>query len=333
MAKKRVLSGVKPSGIPTIGNYIGAISQWRELQDKYDCLFPIVDLHALTPPQDPKELKLHTYIAAATVLAAGIDPKRSPVFLQSQVPAHAELCWLLGSITSMGELSRMTQYKDKLAKLSQKDSIGLGLFTYPVLMAADIFLYDAELVPVGEDQKQHLELARDIAVRFNNRYGNHITVPSAIIRKEGARVMSLDDPSKKMSKSAECDAGYILVTDDDDTIRRKIMRATTDSKSTIEFDPQRTGLYNLLTIYRFFSGLTQKQIETKFKGQGYGIFKQALADLLVQELAPIRKQIESYLSDTSKLDKILASGAKQANQISRKKLFELKAVMGLITKK
>ncbi len=333
MAKKRVLSGVKPSGIPTLGNYIGAISQWKELQDKYDCLFPIVDLHALTPPQDPKELKLHTYIAAATVLGAGIDPKKSPVFLQSQVPAHAELCWLLSSITSMGELSRMTQYKDKVAKLKEKDGIGLGIFTYPVLMAADIFLYSGEVVPVGDDQKQHVELARDLATRFNNRYGNHITVPTPVIRKEGARIMDLVDPSKKMSKSDQTDAGYILVTDDDDTIRRKIMRATTDSKTTIEFDPKRPGLYNLLTVYKFFSGKTEKQIEAKFKDQGYGAFKQDLADLLVIHLSPIRKQIESSLADTAKLDKILAAGAKEANKIAEQKLAEIKSAMGLIVKK
>ncbi len=330
MAKKRVLSGIKPSGIPTLGNYIGAITQWVELQSKYDCLFPIVDLHALTPYQPAKELSEHSYTVAALALASGIDPKKSIIFAQSHVPAHSELSWLLSTVTSMGELSRMTQFKDKSAKTKDSDRVELGLFLYPVLMAADILLYDTDIVPVGDDQKQHVELSRNLAQKFNSRYGKVFKVPTPVIRKEGARIMSLDDPEKKMSKSDDSALGYILLTDSPDEIRKKIMRAVTDSGSTIKFDPNRPGLYNLLTIYKILSGQTEKQIEKHFEDRGYGDFKRELAEVIVSHLAPIQKEMSRYLKNRKLLDKILADGAKQANKIATAKLAAVKQKMGLI---
>lgn len=331
MAKKRVLSGIKPSGTPTLGNYIGAISNWVSLQQNYEtCLFPIVDLHALTVYQDPKELREQTYTMTAFLLAAGIDPKRSILFLQSQVPAHAELGWLITTQTTMGELSRMTQFKDKTRHLKEKDGIGVGLFTYPALMAADILLYDTDVVPVGDDQKQHVELARDLAERFNKKYGKTFVVPTPIIAKEGARIMSLDDPSQKMSKSNNRDKSYILVTDTPDQIRKKIMSATTDSNTSIEFDPTRAGLYNLLTIYKTLSGETEKAIEKKFSGTGYGAFKSALADLVVETLSPIQAKMAGYLKDKKGLDQILAAGAKKASTLAAPALVRAKQRLGLV---
>lgn len=290
----------------------------------------IVDLHALTPYQPPKELSEHTYIATAIALASGIDPKKSILFAQSHVPAHSELSWLLSSVTSMGELGRMTQFKDKSAKTKDSDRVELGLFLYPVLMTADIILYDTDLVPVGDDQKQHVELSRNLAQKFNSRYGKSFKIPAPLIRKEGARIMSLDDPEKKMSKSDDSTLGYILLTDTPEDIRKKVMRAMTDSGSTITFDPERKGLFNLLTIYKILSGQTEKQIESHFEGRGYGDFKRELADLIVNHLSPIQKEIARYLKNRKLLDKILADGAKQANKLAVAKLATVKHKMGLI---
>lgn len=330
MKKQTVLSGIQPSGIPTLGNYIGAISRWVELQNDYETpIFFIPDLHALTVPQDPKELAQQTYLVAALLLASGIDPKRSLIFVQSQVPAHTELGWLLTTQTGMGELSRMTQFKDKSD--SNKESVGAGLFTYPSLMAADILLYGTTAVPTGEDQKQHVELARDLAERFNKRYGKTFTVPQPIIAKVGARIMSLDEPTQKMSKSSNRDKSYILITDDAASIRKKIMSATTDSGTTIEFDPNRAGLFNLLTIYKALSGKTEQQIEKHFAGQGYGVFKAELAELIIQTLSPIQAKMNHYLGNKKLLDKILADGAKKATKLSAPILLKAKTRLGLVT--
>ena len=330
MAKKTVLSGIKPSGTPTLGNYIGAITQWVNLQNKYPlAIFPIVDLHAITIPQKPPELTRQTYLMTSLLLAAGIDPKRSLIFVQSQVPAHSELMWLLTTIASMGELGRMTQYKDYTQKSGHTRGVGAGLFIYPVLMAADIFLYQANIVPVGEDQKQHVELARNLAERFNKRFGKTFVVPEPILREDGARIMDLLDPTKKMSKS-DNDSGCILLTDTPAVIRKKIMRAVTDSGTTIKFDSKRKGLYNLLTIYKVLTGQSETQIEKHFRNKGYGEFKKELAELIITKFAPIQKGIDSYMKNKKLLDRILHDGAKRADELAQKTLKEAKQKIGLV---
>lgn len=327
--KKIVFSGIQPSGILHIGNYLGAIAQWVENQEKYSSIFCVVDLHAITLPQSPKELKQRIYLTAATYLAAGIDPRKSIIFVQSQVPAHSELAWILTTISKMGELARMTQFKNK-SQSNQKDSIPVGLFTYPALMAADILLYQTNLVPVGEDQKQHVELARDLAQRFNHQFGKTFTVPEPMIRKSGARIMALDNPETKMSKSSQNPNNYISIVDSPDIIRKKIMRAVTDSGTNIKFDPARKGLYNLLTIYQLLSNQTPNQIEKHFKNQGYGEFKKALAQLVIDKLKPLQTKINYYLKNQRLLDKILAEGAKKANYIANQNLNLAKKKIGLL---
>ena len=327
--KKTALSGIQSSGIIHLGNYLGAIAQWVESQDKYNNLFCVVDLHAITVPQDPKQLKENTYLTAATYLAAGIDPRKSIIFIQSHVPAHSELSWILTTISKAGELSRMTQFKDKTTT-TKKDGVPMGLFAYPILMAADILLYHTDVVPVGEDQKQHVELARDLAQRFNHKFGKTLTIPEPLIRKSGARIMGLDNPEKKMSKSASSPANYIALTDTSEVIRKKIMRAVTDSGKTIKFDSKRKGLYNLLTIYKLLSGKTENQIEKHFAIKGYGDFKKELVNLLIEELSPIQKKIRYYMKNKNLLDKILADGAKDANKIAIKTLTEVKKKVGLV---
>jgi len=327
---KTVLSGIKPSGIPTLGNYIGALTQWVDLQNKYPrALFPIVDLHAITIPQNPQTLTYQTYLMTAFALAAGINPKRSIVFIQSHVPAHSELAWLLTTIATMGELSRMTQFKDKVQKIKSTDSIGAGLFNYPLLMAADILLYQTNAVPVGEDQKQHVELARNIAERFNSRFGKTFVVPDPILHKEGARIMDLLDPTKKMSKS-DNDRGCILFTDTSDQIRQKIMRAVTDSSTVIKFDIKRLGLHNLLTIYKILSGKSESQIEHHFAGKGYGELKQELAELVIHTLAPIQIKMDHYMKNRRLLDRILHAGDRKAERIANQTLANVKQKLGLI---
>ena len=327
--KEIVFSGVKPTSIPHLGNYIGALRQWTELQKDYNCYYCIVDDHAITVPQDPKMLREQIYVIAATYLAIGIDPKKSTLFLQSDVAQHTELGWLLMTQTKMGELSRMTQFKDKSQKTG-KESAGVGLFAYPALMAADILLYDANKVPVGHDQMQHIEFTRFLAKRFNERFGQTFTLPQPLIQKVGARIMSLKDPSKKMSKSDDSTAGTIFLTDSDDDIRKKIMRAVTDSTAGISFDPEnKPAISNLMSIYHHITGDSMKKIETDFQDKGYGDFKKALAEILIAHLSPIRTKINEYLKNTKELNNILDEGFKKAYPIAEKKIRFVKDQMGL----
>lgn len=327
--KKRIFSGIQPSGNLHIGNYLGSIYNWVSLQDEFDCLFCIVNLHAITVPQDPKTLREKTREIAAIYLACGIDPKKSHIFIQSEVKEHAELMWLLNTQSYFGEMSRMTQFKDKKEKFKE-ENIPLGLFNYPVLMAADILLYDTNLVPVGDDQKQHVELTRDLAKRFNHKFGETFKEPEPYIMKDGARIMGLDNPEKKMSKSAESIYNYISLLDSDDDIIKKIKKAATDSEIGIKFDKNRNGLYNLLTIYKMFSLKTEKEIEKEFEGKGYGDFKKALAEEIIENVSPIRERIQEILKNKKYLDKVLDDGAEYARKIAEKKIIEIKKKIGLI---
>jgi tryptophanyl-tRNA synthetase len=322
---KRIFSGAQPTGELHLGNYLGALRNWVELQHEYESFFCIVNLHALTIPQDPQCLAQKTRELARIYLAAGIDPKVSTIFIQSDVPEHAELTWILNCVTRMSELERMTQYKEKARK--QKENVLVGLFDYPVLMAADILLYQTDLVPVGEDQKQHLELTRDIAERFNRDYGETFRVPDPFIPKVGARIMSLDDPAKKMSKSDESPNGCIFLMDDADAIRRKFKRAVTDSGTEIRFDPSRPALTNLLTIYQLLSGKGREEIESHFAGLGYAQLKGELAELAIEFIAPFQERVRSISDD--ELDRILGEGLDRARPIARRTYAEVKARIGL----
>ncbi|MFA5935584.1 MAG: tryptophan--tRNA ligase [Patescibacteria group bacterium] len=322
-----LFSGIQPTNNLHIGNYIGALKQWTEIQNRYRCFFCIVDLHAITVPQDPKKLRENTLNAAATYLAVGIDPKKNSIFVQSDVQEHAELGWMLQTITKMAELERMTQFKDKSKK--HGEGVGTGLFTYPALMAADILLYDTSIVPVGEDQMQHVELTRTIARRFNAQFGETFTVPQALIQKMGARIMSLDDPKVKMSKSGSV-AGYIALSDDADTIRKKIMRAVTDSGQRIVFDAEKKpALANLMTIYHHATGKTFKDIEHDFDGKGYGDFKKALAEAVIAMLEPIQKKLKTYRDDPKELERVLDLGTTKAHDLASKKMTVVRDRMGL----
>lgn len=326
--KDLVFSGVQPTNNLHIGNYIGALKQWTKIQHEHSCLFCIVDLHAITLPQDPKELRKNILEVAAVYLAVGIDPKRSHIYIQSEVPEHAELGWILGTLARMGELERMTQFKDKAGK--QSSSVGLGLFSYPVLMAADILLYDTTAVPVGEDQMQHLELARVIARRFNDRFGATFKVPQPLIQKIGSRIMSLQDPAKKMSKSDPAETSKILLTDDSDTIRKKIMRAVTDSNSGIAHDPdKKPAVSNLMSLYHHMTGKSLKEIEQEFAGKGYGDFKKALAEIVADHLSPIRNKIEDLRKDPAELEKILNAGRDYAQNKAQIKMKTVRERVGL----
>ncbi|KUK34871.1 MAG: Tryptophan--tRNA ligase [Caldanaerobacter subterraneus] len=325
---KKVFSGVQPSGDIHIGNYLGAMRQFVALQDDYECFFCAVDLHALTVPQDPKVLKEKTIELAALYLAIGLDPKKVTIFIQSHVPAHAELAWLLQCITYFGELSRMTQFKDKS---KGKESVSVGLFTYPDLMAADILLYNTHYVPVGEDQKQHLELTRDIAQRFNNRFGETFVVPEPMILKLGARIMSLTDPTKKMSKSDSDPNNRINLLDEPSSIKKKIMKAVTDSESEIRLDwDNKPGVSNLLTIYSLFTGMEIEEVINKFNGQGYGTLKKELAEVVIDKLTVIQKNYKDLSRDY--VLKVLKEGAERAQAVAEKTLKEVKEKMGLILK-
>lgn len=338
--RKIAFSGIQPTGIIHLGNYLGAIKNWVEIQNEYSSLFCIVDLHAITVKQEPKKLSENIYKTIATMLAAGIDPKKSTVFVQSHLPEHSELAWILNTITHMSELERMTQYKDKIensrlglarqVKFKIKNSPSMGLFDYPVLMAADILLYNTNFVPVGHDQKQHVELARDLAQRFNNNYSQTFVVPEPDIRKEGARIMGLDNPLKKMSKTAESEYNYIALTDDAETIRRKISKAVTDSGSDVKFDGKRKGLYNLLSIYQLFSQMSQSEIENKFVGKGYGDFKKDLAELLIEKLKSFQEKYNKLMKDKKYLLEVVKDGAKKAQPIAQKTLQDVKNKIGLI---
>lgn len=329
MIMKKVFSGIQPSGVIHLGNYLGAIKQWVKLQDEVDqAVFCVVDLHAITVPQDPAELKKNILSVAALYLAAGINPEKSIIFVQSSRPEHAELGWILNTMTKMGELSRMTQFKDKSQKTAV-DSASVGLFDYPVLMAADILLYGTTHVPVGDDQKQHVELARDLAMRFNSKYGQTFTVPDPIIRKESARIMGLDDPAKKMSKSAESALNYIGILDDADTISTKIKRAVTDSGVQVKSGTDKPAITNLMNIYSEVSSNSVIEIEQMFVGKNYGQFKESLAVAIIDFLKPIQEKYEKIINDESQLKKILADGSQRAGTIAQKTLLDVKNKIGL----
>lgn len=326
--KDIVFSGIQPTNQLHIGNYIGALKQWVAMQKNQKSFFCIVDLHAVTVPQNPKELQRNILETAATYLAAGIDPTHSTIYIQSEVGAHAELAWILGTIAKLGELDRMTQFKDKSG--SQKESVSVGLYSYPVLMAADILLYDATHVPVGEDQMQHLELARVLAKRFNSKFGDTFRIPQAKIQKVGARIMSLQDPSKKMSKSDSSAMGKILLTDDPKTIEKKIMRAVTDTDASVRFDiEKKPAVSNLLAMYQAVTGKDMKDIESEFAGKGYGEFKKTVAEAVNDELSPLREKIKAFLSDTDELYRILESGRETASAQANAKLAIVKKRVGL----
>jgi len=310
--KKTLLSGIQPSGTMMIGNYLGAIRNWVARLDEYDCLFPLVDLHAITVRQDPATLRNRCLEFVALYIACGIDPERSIIFVQSHVSAHAQLAWILNCFTYTGELSRMTQFKEKRSAHAQ--NVNVGLFDYPVLMAADILLYGTDLVPVGADQKQHLELIRDIAERFNNAFGPVFTIPEPYLPNVGARIMSLQEPRKKMSKSDSNPASYVALLDPPDLIRKKIRSAVTDSETSIAFDEQRKpGISNLLTIYAVLTGRPPEDIAVEFDGKGYAVFKDAVADIVIEWLVPIRRRFEEVVRDKNFLSSVLSRSAADAN--------------------
>ena len=324
-----ILSGIKPTGQLTLGNYIGAISKFVKLQDNGESFLFIADLHALTLPIDPEVLRENSRDLAAFYLAAGLDPEKSNIFLQSDVPAHSELAIILQNYLYMGELSRMTQFKDKSSKMKE-EAIGLGLFAYPVLMAADIVLYDSKVIPVGEDQVQHVELTRDLVKRFNNRYGDVLVMPRAEVSKVGARIMSLSDPTKKMSKSDP--KGDIYLKDEPAVIRKKIMSAVTDMEAHVHFDPEKQpGISNLMTIMSSLTGKSFEEIEREFEGKGYGDFKRAVADVVVGVLEPLQNRRKEII-ESGLVDKVLEKGAKRANEIASGVLARVQKAVGLYHK-
>jgi tryptophanyl-tRNA synthetase len=325
--KKRVFSGIQPTGSIHIGNYLAAIRKWVESQEEYTNFFSIVDLHAITVPQDPEGLKAKTREVAGILFAAGINPSLSAVFVQSQISAHAEMTWVLNCTIPMGWMLRMTQYKEKSAH--QRELVSTGLFDYPALMAADILLYHTDLVPVGRDQKQHVELARDAAQRFNSLYGQTLKLPEPVIPEKGARIMGLDNPLKKMSKTDTQEGHAIGLLDPPDEIRRKIMRATTDSLREIRFDESRPGIHNLLTIYELFTGLPRQEIENRFDGKGYAKLKQELADVITADLAPLQARYHELIQEPGQVDLLLAEGVARAKPIAEATIREVKEKMGL----
>jgi tryptophanyl-tRNA synthetase len=331
MSAPRVFSGIQPTADSFhLGNYLGALRQWVALQESYDAFYCVVDLHAITVPQDPAALRQRTRVAAAQLFAAGLDPDRCTVFVQSHVPEHTELTWVLGCMTGFGELSRMTQFKDKAAKGGAAQA-SLGLFSYPVLQAADILLYQTEQVPVGEDQRQHLELSRDLANRFNHRYGQTFTVPAAYILGGVAKITDLQDPEAKMSKSSSSPQGIIDVLDEPDAIRRKIARAVTDPGAEVRADDtKKPGVTNLLRIYSALSGDAIPALEQRYAGAGYGTFKKELAEVVVGALAPIRERTEKLLADEAGLDRLLAHGAARARQVARETMTQVRDRVGFL---
>jgi len=323
---KTIFSGIQPSGTITLGNYIGALKQFVELQEEYNCYFCIVDQHAITVPQDPLVLRKNIRSLAALYLAVGLNPEKATLFIQSEVPAHAQAAWMMQCISYIGELERMTQFKDKSAG---KEAVSAALLTYPPLMVADILLYSADLVPVGEDQKQHLELTRDLAERFNKKYNDIFTIPEVRIPKVGARIMSLQDPTKKMSKSDPNQKAFISLLDDAKQIEKKIKSAVTDSDGIVRYDVEnKPGVSNLLSIYSIFSGKTIVEIEATYEGKGYGDFKGDLAKVVIEALSPIQQKYHD-LMESSELDDILDKGAEKANQTASKMLKKMENAMGL----
>ncbi len=336
---KRIFSGVQPSGNLHIGNYLGAIKNWVRLQDDYSCIFCVVDLHAITVPQDPQDLRKQTLEVAKILIASGIDPKKSTLFIQSHIPEHTELTWILNTIAKISELERMTQFKDKAGK--NREGVDVGLFDYPVLMAADILLYDTDIVPVGEDQIQHIEITRTLAKRFNQRFGETFIIPEPYVTKEGMRIMGLDDPTKKMAKSAASEYNYIALLDDPDKIRKKIQKAVTDSGREVVYRDDKPALKNLIEIYSSFSGKTVAEIEKLYTEKspastrggeptrgGYANFKKDLAEVIIEKLEPIQEKYHSF-SDEKILD-MLKTGAEKVRLMARKKLDEVKNKMGLV---
>lgn len=331
MTQQRLYSGMQPSADSLqIGNYIGALLQWRQLQDEYDAFFSVVDLHALTQPGDPAERREKTRRTAAQYIAAGIEPSRSTLYVQSHVPAHAELQWVLSTLTGFGEAGRMTQFKDKSARYGT-DATNVGLFTYPVLMAADILLYQTDVVPVGDDQKQHIELTRDLAERFNQRFGETFTMPKPMIQRETARIYDLQNPTSKMSKSAESDAGVLWMLDEPKVSAKKIMRAVTDSEGAVRFDrDEKPGVSNLLVIYSALTGREITAIEDEYAGRGYGDFKKGLAEVVVNEFEPVRERALELIADPAELDRVLATNAERAASVAEKTLSDVYDRIGLL---
>lgn len=329
--RKRVLSGIQPSGNLTIGNYLGALKQWVAEQETYECYFCVVDLHAITIQQDPLQLREKTRQVAALYIAAGLDPKKVTIFVQSHVTAHAELAWILTCVSPMGWLSRMTQFKDKAAK-QQQDSITSGLLNYPTLMAADILLYQAHVVPVGDDQRQHLEYTRDLAQRFNYIYGDTFVLPEVMIPKAGARIMGLDNPLNKMSKSDGADSHAIYLLDPANRVKKNIMRAMTDSLNVIEFSniPERAGINNLLTIYQSLTQLTQDQVMAELSDKGYGDLKRAVVEVVNSTLQPLQKRYSEIMNEPGYLDSILYEGAEKARNMANQTLRAVKEKVGFL---
>ena len=326
--KKVIFSGIQPTGIMTLGNYLGAIKNWVTLQEDYNCIYSIVNMHAITVRQDPQKLRQNTLEAYALILACGIDPEKSITFIQSHVKTHAELTWVLNCFTQFGELSRMTQFKDKSARYA--DNINAGLFDYPVLMAADILLYKADLVPVGIDQKQHLELCRDVAQRFNGVYGNVFTIPDAYIPKAGAKIMSLADPTKKMSKSDANPNAFISILDRPETIVKKFKRAVTDSEMEVAYREGKDGINNLMTIYSVVTGKTLEEIQNEFSGKGYGDFKVAVGEAVAEHLRPVRERFDALMKDKAYLESVYRDGAQKASYVAEKTLRKVYKKVGFL---
>ena len=329
MSKKIILSGIQSTGKLTLGNYLGAINNWVQMQEEYDCYYMIANLHSLTVRNDPETLRNNTLKVLAMYVAAGLDPEKNTIFIQSQVKEHAELGWILDCYTYMGELSRMTQFKDKAAK--HADNINAGLFTYPALMAADILLYQANLVPVGQDQQQHLEITRDIAERFNKLYGKTFTIPEGYYGKASAKIMGLQDPTAKMSKSATNPNDVILLEDEPDVIIKKFKKAVPDSENKVRFDPEnKPGVSNLMQIYSSITGLKMEEIEKEFENSGYGDFKTKVAETAVAKLEPIQKKYKELLENKEYLEKIYTEGANRARKLASKTLDEVKERIGIL---
>ena len=326
--KKIIFSGIKPSGDLTLGNYLGAIKNWVKLQDQYDCYFCVADLHAITVRQEPKDLRRRTLEILSIYISSGIDPEKNTLFIQSHVPAHSEASWLLTCSSYMGELGRMTQFKDKSQKYGE--SIGAGLFNYPILMSSDILLYNADLVPVGIDQKQHLELARDIGERFNNLYSPTFTIPDAYIPTSAAKIMDLQDPTKKMSKSEDNPNGYILIMDPVEVIRKKISRTVTDSIGIVNYSDDQPGVKNLINILSSIKGISPKDIVKNYEGLGYSELKKDVAEAIITELSPIQTKINELLSNKTYLEDIYKKGAEKANYVANKTLRKMQKKIGLI---
>jgi tryptophanyl-tRNA synthetase len=331
MGKKRIFSGIKPTGDLTLGSYIGAIKNWIDLQQEYLCLYCIVDMHAITIRNDPEVLRRRSLEQLAQYIACGLDPDRNIIYYQSHVPQHAELSWILGCYSMLGELNRMTQFKDKVKKGSE--NLNAGIYTYPVLMAADILLFQSDLVPVGEDQKQHVELCRDIAIRFNNIYGETFTVPEPFIPKVGAKIKSLTDPTSKMSKSDDDPQGSVFLMDSPDSIMKKFKRAVTDMENRVVYDPEKQpGISNLMAIYSSATGKSYDEITSEFDGKGYGTFKVAVAESVIELLRPVREKTEKLLADRAYLAEIYKNGARQASELAEPTLKLVTEKIGFVPK-